>query len=309
MPLGVLGVLPLTVPMTAPRIVASVALLSGAFCCVRLNPLSADRVDVLLRERRVRRRGREITLDELEAWVLGAGGTRSGSSYEVQLRLRGGELWTVLADSDPAHLLRQLARAKQSLDLPVITGWGLPARARPWAVPAGAAGSLPAAGDPLRWPVQAAQGRITLALVIGALMVALILGVLGGTRLLAGHSIAAMSAGLAAALVALLFVIAAAVATEHVTLSLHPRLIGRWRRLGLKTGPRLDLPASELCGAYIVESGFERHLLLLTMSGPHALPYHPPTTPPQIAALVGELPEQGTHQGRGITCRAGAEPR
>ena len=256
--------------------------------CVKLRLPWSCRVDVLLKAGQLRRRGQVLPLEAAQAWVLATGGGGSGFRYEISLEVREGVRWPVLMGSDPAVLLEQLARALRVLDLPVRRGWGLPDDAFPWdRARAGPAGPWQPTGTrPVSWPVRGEQHRITWALSVGTTLVALILTVIAVARIGNGEPIAAMSAGLALGLVVLLALIALAVGTERVTLSLKPRLAIRHHRFGLWTVSHIELDETQWTRAHIVESKAERHLLLETLVGLRAFPYHPKAQPPELQAVL-----------------------
>ncbi len=194
--------------------------------------------------------------------------------YRVELALGDGRRECLLEGSDPARVLRDLARVLGVWRVPVQRGWGLPKGARPWAYDADAATVQNALPMDIRGrPSPAAPGG-ALATGIGGALVAFIIGLILVTRLRRGAPVDALSLILPGLSLALLLVLAIYLATARLrvvtdieALSLEHRAFGLpWARFSVQH--------SALLGVFAVSSHAEpespAHLLVQTRQGPFA---------------------------------------
>lgn len=194
--------------------------------------------------------------------------------YRAELILDDARHQCLLERGEPAGVLADLRQVLRVLEWPVQSGWGLPADAAPWSERDAPVSTTPKSRPPL--DVRAARfesQKAAAATVLGTgvfTCVAMTVMIVNEVR--RGGHVGMLSLALAASAAALVLLVGAALATEHVrvrtngALSIEQRVLGfAWRRLQLSPG--------SVHGIYLVGPGpaSPRHLLFDAESGPFAV--------------------------------------
>lgn len=189
------------------------------------------------------------------------------------LLLHGGRSWSLLANLDPAELLRDLGRVLARWPGTVEQEWQLPQGAEPWSLPAAPA---PATGAPeagarvLRG--SRADRALCWAMVVMTSLVLLDLAYLVVSASARVAYVHPLSVGLAALAAASLGAISASVITRHPSLVLGAQLSQEHSILGLRRVLQ-RVPSESVRGVYLLAPGAPRrgHLLVDSSEGALAL--------------------------------------
>lgn len=271
--LGALGVVPLIAPGEASllRTLVAAGLLTVAAAMIRRR--GRTELTLSVRERTVSDGERSVPFSQVTAVAL-LGGLdlpleRSGvERYRVLLALEDGTRLEAFVDEDPAVAAQVAGRLSAALAAPVLPGWSLPGGAEPWIARGGGGG---AGALELRGEVRPASRRVAASALVGGGIFTLLIARWTWNHTQRSGAPSAMSLGLAAGLLGAIFVTGLAV-LRHRTLVLVDAsrlLVRRQGLLGSRT--LLELPRTDIGGAWPVTAGADtHHLLLQTSGGPRA---------------------------------------
>lgn len=195
--------------------------------------------------------------------------------YRVDLDLETGR-HTLLQSSEPETVLRDLASVARFLELPIVSGWGLPADAHPWAAAGDGDGPHPDASAPVKidmvLPQVAYQREIGWTVIIGGVVVATIAIFQIAVRLSRGDQPTAMDLILPLLLVGTIEGIGLAVLTKALRLSMNGVLSVEWRVFGF-VHKRRAIAKDAVRAVYVVGPHQlpPTHVLLDTAQGPFAI--------------------------------------
>jgi hypothetical protein len=195
--------------------------------------------------------------------------------YGVSLVSRTSEICLIAAD-DPSAALRDLQELRLSVDLPVVSGWGLPRSGVPW-VDESAGPDSPTAGGPSDEELDAVgRRRIATTLLVGAAGVVTLLSYQISRRLAQGDPLTAVSGELPLIAVFILVIVGSGFATAGIRFELGAELVYRRRIWGV-TFAKAAVWRSAVRSAYVVSprAGAARHVLFDTNDGPVAFPCDP----------------------------------
>ncbi len=187
--------------------------------------------------------------------------------YRVELALAAGHHIRLLEGSDPARVLRDLRQVVLKLELPVRSGWELPANATPWLASPSAAHPPPTAAPFVAEArPHVSQGRTAVTVLTGAIVTSVAMGIMLVSRIRRDESLSALSLALTLGTVAILILLAllltglrTRVRWADGVLQLESGVFGRSWSVA-------SVDAAELRGVYAVSAtpGTVEHILLDT---------------------------------------------
>lgn len=280
-------------PMTVWRVLtASTFYLLGALLMIGGAATKRPRTTVDLKARTLRGPGRSGSLDGATRIRLSSGiqivKAAEQAAYRAELCFGDGAAILMAEDEDPGAVARAAHLLSAELELPIVSGWGLPADAAPWDPPERLLAGTPApeaagAGDSeliVRYGFDRTVSWIVSACAVLIGGTTLILVATGAAGAPAGPVL--FSYGLVTGMILLVLLVASAAGTRHLRLTAGmpgghgggARLRVEWRTLGIPSG-RHDFPREGLGPAFPVRPTKEvdpTHLLFRTEEGAFALP-------------------------------------
>jgi hypothetical protein len=261
-------------PSDSGRVLVSLLCLGVALALIaRCGPRRTQLV-VRLPERQLRwGRGKVAELPAMPRWLLVVEQPPEAPQPRYLALLEDGDRrWPLLANADPAQLLRELRTVLAHWPGEVTQHWGLPEHVQPWVFRSTVPVTARETGGE-RILVRGWRATPGLRWVLGA-MTGLVLVDLTFLLLTASEhvpSVHPLSLVLPALTASCLVVIAAGVATRHQRLIIGAQLLVEQRVLGLR-GAQQQVPSSAVRGVYsLATRGSAQHLLIDSADGPLAL--------------------------------------